>query len=538
MQLRYYQKEAVESIFNYFANGKTGNPVIALPTGTGKSLVIADFLKQSLSYWPNQRFMMLTHVKELIQQNANKLKATWETAPLGIYSAGLNEKNSFLPIVFGGVASVHSSPGIFGHRDIVIVDECHTIGTNKNTMYRKVIDQLKETNPFLKVIGLTATPFRLGQGLITEDGLFTDICYNASSMQAFNRLVAEGFIANLIPKRTSLELDTSKVRITNGDFNEHDLQAAVDVDSITYSAVKEFIEYGNERHSGLVFTSGIEHCNHVKSAIQSFGESATAVHSRMTRAERDEALLGFKNGTYKYIVSNGVLTTGFDHPPIDIIGILRPTMSPALWVQMLGRGTRPYSWFVENQYIAGFNFVKENCLVLDFAGNTKRLGPINDPVLPRKKGQKTGDAPIRICGHCGVYNHASARFCCSCGEAFEFKQKLFTEAGTEELIKTDLPVVETFEVSRVIYNKHIRPGSVPTMQASYFCGLRCFKEFVPIEHPGIAGKRALEWWQQRSPEPFPASVDEALSKISQLRAPKKIRVHVNKKYPEILSHEY
>lgn len=537
MQLRPYQNDAVNSIFDYFQT-KSGNPICAMPTGTGKSVVIGDFVKRSFQQWPNSRFLMLTHVKELITQNADKLKRLWETAPLGIYSAGLGEKNSCLPIIFGGVASVHGNVDIFGHRDLVLVDECHLISQNKSSMYQKVIAELKEVNPYLKVIGFSATPFRTGQGLITDDGLFTDICYNDTTMHRFNQLVLDGFIAPLIPKRTSLEYDVSQVKITNGDFNEHDLQKSVDIDEITYKAIRELLEYGYSRNSGLVFTSGIEHCEHVKTAIQSFGESATCVHSKMGKKQRIEALEGFGNGTYKYIVSNGVLTTGFDHPPIDIIGMLRPTMSVSLWVQMLGRGTRPYSWLVENIYKPGFNYVKENCLVLDFAGNTKRLGPINDPVLPRKKGQKTGDAPIRICGECGVYNHASARFCCQCGAIFEVKPNIFAYAGTEELIRTDLPIIETFTVEKVIYHKHIKNGSLPTMQASYFSGLRRFKEFIAFEHPGYAGRRALEWWNARSQEAPPKTIDEALSRISQLRAPVRIRVQTNKKFPEVMGYEY
>lgn len=538
MPLRYYQEEAVQSIFDYFISGKTGNPVIAAPTGTGKSLIIAELIHRTFQNWPNQRFLMLTHVKELLVQNSNKLKAIWPTAPVGIYSAGLGEKTTMLPIIFGGIASVNSNPEQFGHIDIVIVDECHMISTNESSMYRKVIEKLKVKNPYLKVIGLSATPFRMGQGMITDGGLFTDIAYSASSLQGFNRLVAEGYIAPLIPKRTSLQLNVESVKIVNGDYQNKELQAAVDVDAITYAAIKEMIEYGYERHCGLVFASGIEHCEHVTSAIQSFGESATCVHSKMASKERDRRIAEFKQGVHKYIVSNGILTTGFDHPPIDIIGFLRPTLSVALWVQSLGRGTRPYSWLIEDQYISGYNYVKDNCLVLDFAGNTRRLGPINDPVLPRKKGQKTGDAPIRICDKCGVYNHASARFCCACGAVFEFRNKLFDEASTEELIKSDMPIIELFNITRVIYHKHTKLGSPNMLQVTYYSGLRSFKKFICIEHTGFSGTKAREWWARCSEETFPESVDKALAMAGNLKTPKRISVHTNKQYPEVLNYEY
>jgi DNA repair protein RadD len=538
MQLRYYQNEGIDAVFNYFYSGKIGNPVLAYPTGTGKSIIIAELVRKTLELWPNQRFIMMTHVKELIEQNADKLKKLWPNAPLGIFSAGLNEKNSSLPIIFAGIASVNASIDLFGHFDLVIIDECHLISTNEDTMYQKVISKLKQINPYLKVIGLSATPFRVGQGMITDNGLFTDIIIDYTSLHKFNKLMNDGFISPLIPKRTSIEYDVHQVKISNGDFQKNELQAAVDIDEITFKVIKEMVEYGHDRNCGLVFTTGIKHCEHVTSAIQSFGETATFVHSKMPTKQRDERIRDFKAGIYKYIVSNGVLTTGFDHPPVDIIGMLRPTMSPGLWVQILGRGTRPYDWMIEKQYIPGFNYTKNNCLVLDFAGNTKRLGPINDPVKPRKKGQKVGEAPIRICEACGVYNHASARFCCVCGHIFEIKNKLTMHAGTDELIKTDLPLVETFNVDRIIYHKHCKNGSPDSIRVSYYSGIRRFEEFVCFEHAGYPNKRAITWWQQRSLDLPPNTTEEALAKISQLKSPIRIKVHVNKKFPEILSHEY
>jgi DNA repair protein RadD len=105
IKLRYYQEDAISAIFKYFSS-HTGNPILALPTGTGKSIVIAEFVRRVLQTWPGQRIIMLTHVKELIAQNAAKLQSIWPNAPMGIYSAGLNSRDMMMPIVFGGVQSV------------------------------------------------------------------------------------------------------------------------------------------------------------------------------------------------------------------------------------------------------------------------------------------------------------------------------------------------------------------------------------------------------------------------------------------------
>ncbi len=543
---RWYQDEAEYAVFDYFQSGNTGNPVVAMPTGTGKSIVIANFVRRVFGYWPNQRIMMLTHVKELIEQNAEKLLSVWPTAPLGIYSAGLKSRDMILPIVFGGVQSVSKAikksveqddgtpPHLkhFGWRDLVIIDECHLLGPNEDTMYQYVISELLKINPYLKVIGLTATPYRLKQGMITDEGgLFTDVCYDITGIEAFNRLIAEGYLSPLIPKRTNVEIDTSGVRMSAGDFNGKQLNEVAD--EITYDAVKEMVEQGQDRQSWLVFASGVDNAEHVAAMLQSFGVPAAASHSKLKPAENDARIKAFKSGELRALVNNNKLTTGFDHPPIDLIGMLRPTMSPGLWVQMLGRGTRPSP-----------GTMKENCLVLDFAGNTRRLGPINDPVKPRKPGKGGGDAPVRICEVCGVYNHASARTCISCGSEFSFETKIFKTAGTEELLRSDAPVVEYFEVQKVIYNLHEKRNdqgvltSPPSIKVSYFCGFQMFNEWVCLEHGGLPGKRARDWWRQRHAEEPPITTHEALRRVSELRVPTRVRVWTNKKYPEILSAEW
>lgn len=532
MQLRWYQDEAEYSLFDYFAHS-SGNPIIAMPTGTGKSLSIAHLIKRIFEQWPRQRIIMLTHVKELIEQNAQELLNIWPTAPLGIYSAGLRQKDIMLPIVFGGIASVAKKPEIFGHRDLVFIDECHLLSPKDDTMYQTTIETLKQVNSYLKVIGWSATPYRLKQGLLTDGGLFTDICYDCTYFEAFNRLIAEGYIAPLIPKRTLTQIDLSNVGLFNGDYSKKQLEAAVDKDEITYSAVKEMVEQGYERRSWLVFASGIANSEHIAAVLQSFGIQALAVHSKLSDEENRQRIESFKRGELRCIVNNNKLTTGFNHPPIDMIGMLRPTVSPGLWVQMLGRGTRPSP-----------NSGKQNCLVLDFAGNTRRLGPINDPKIPGKPGKGTGDMPVRLCDSCGAYNHAAARFCCGCGKEFTFETKIFRTASEAQLLKSDAPVIEYYDVHRVLYHLHEKKNkegiiiSPPSIKVSYFCGIQMFNEWVCLEHSGLAGKRARDWWRQRHMEEPPPTTYLALQRCSELRIPARIRVWTNKKYPEILGYEY
>ena len=197
----------------------------------------------------------------------------------------------------------------------------------------------------------------------------------------------------------------------------------------------------------------------------------------MCTLKRSEA---FKSGIpSQAIINYSKLTTGFNHPAIDLLVDLRPTMSIPLHIQKLGRGTRPAEG-------------KENCMVLDFARNVPRLGPINDPIIPRKKGEKPGDVPVKICENCGAYNHTTAKVCCNCGEEFVFKIKITAKSGNAEIIKSDSPVIETYDVHRVIYNAHSKIGSPTSMQVQYFCGMQMFREWICCQHTGLAAKKARD----------------------------------------------
>lgn len=546
MKLRDYQVAAVQSIFEYFHNGGEGNPIVALPTGTGKSVVLGEFIRQACVTYPNTRVMKLTHVKELVEQNLSKLQILWPSAPVGVYSAGLGRKDLGFPIVFGGVGTVaKATPDLFGRIDLLLIDECHLLSPKDGTMYQAIIAGLKGINPQLKVIGFTATQYRLGQGmLISEGGLFTDVCFDLTGLDAFNWFFEQGYLAPLIPKRPGVELDISNVKIHGGEYKQNELQEAVDKTEVTYAAIQELLVYGGDRQHWLIFASGIEHSIHVAAMLDSVGVSATCVHSKMPDAERDANLAGFEQGKYRAMVNNGILTTGYDFPGIDLIGMLRPTQSPGLWVQMLGRGTRPVFapgfdlHTTEGRLAAIAAGPKQNCLVLDFAGNTRRLGPINDPVLPRARGKGKGEAPVRICDNCGTYNHASVRFCSECGVEFPRELKISEYAGTDELIATKEVKTEVFKVDRVTYSEHRKDGRPATIQVCYFCGLRMFREWVCLEHEGYAGKRARDWWRERAQEEPPETTAEALKQLGGLIEPTHVRVWLKKPYDEVLAYDY
>jgi len=225
LSLRPYQRAAVAAIYNYFAE-KDGHPLVVIPTAGGKSIVLASFIQGVLRQWPDQRILVVTHVRELIAQNHAEMMGLWPDAPAGIYSAGLGKREIGARVLFAGIQSIHRRAYDVQQCDLVLIDEAHLIPRASDTMYRRFLDTLTRINPRLKVIGFTATPYRLDSGLLHEgEGrMFTDIAYEVS----IRDLIDHGYLCPLISKATELTLDVGVVGSRGGEFIAGQLQAAVD----------------------------------------------------------------------------------------------------------------------------------------------------------------------------------------------------------------------------------------------------------------------------------------------------------------------
>lgn len=539
MQLRWYQEEAVQSIYHYFMSN-SGNPVIGLPTGSGKTALPNVFIQRVMKEWPNQKFMIVSHVKELIEQAYNNMLVVWPNAPVGIYSAGLGRKDFIHPIIFASIQSAVRQAMRFGPRDIIFIDEVHMVNQDENSMYQSFLAVMKLLNPKVKFIGLSATLYRMGQGSIIDDGIFTDVIYDMTNMEGFNRLIEEAYLLPLIPLRTKTSLNLEGVGISKGDFIVSQLEKNIDINSVTFEALKEAVIHGQDRKSWLIFSSGIDHSEHIAEMLTNFGIDCVAVHSKHNKEHNDRAIQAFKANELQALSSYSKLTTGFDHPNIDLLIDLRPTMSIPLHVQKYGRGTRPV-WMpgfdlstLEGRRASIKASPKQNCLALDYGRNTQRLGFINDPVIPRKKGEGAGTVPIKLCDHCGAFNHIKVKWCCNCNTEFSFEIKITKTSGTHELIKSDLPVIESFLVERAFYQKHEKVGSQPSLKITYQCGLRQFSEWqYPQSLKGPGRHNFHSWWRRRTDIPPPSTVEECLKYSPDIRLPKSINVWLNKKYPSI-----
>ena len=474
--LRDYQQRTIDQLYAWFEEGGKGNPCLVLPTGSGKSHIVAALCKDALQQWPETRVLMLTHVKELIEQNAEKMRQHWPGAPMGIYSASIGRRDLGEPITFAGIQSVRSKAREIGHVDLVIVDECHLVNHKDEGGYRRLLEQLNAINPDLRVVGLTATPYRLGHGLITDKPALFDALIEPVSIE---ELVFKNYLATLRSKVTKVKLDTSGVHKRGGEFIESELQAAVDTDDQNQSVVQEVIALAGDRKAWLVFCTGVQHAQHVAQVLQQHGIAAECVTGETPKKERERMLTDFKSGKLRALTNANVLTTGFDYPDIDLIAMLRPTMSASLYVQMAGRGMRVKSH-------------TDHCLVLDFAGVVATHGPITAVQPPKKGGDGDGEAPVKVCDNCSELVHISAKECPACGAPFPEPEKKKLHLHDDDIMGGD---GKELNVTSWKWRRHISQSKGKLMLACTYYGTisdKLIREYFPVLNAGYAGQMALQ----------------------------------------------
>lgn len=531
IQPRPYQRESIDALYAWFRANPTGNPLLVLPTGAGKAVILALLVQEALQQWPGTRVLMLTHVRELIAQNADKLLTVWPQAPLGIHSAGLKQRATFEPVIFAGIQSVHKKAWHLGRFDLVVVDECHLISHKAVGTYRAFLAEATKINPALRVVGLTATPWRTASGSLChgDEALFAAVAHEVRMLD----LIRDGYLSPLVSKRMATQLDVSGVAIRQGEFVAKQLEAAVDREEVTRAALDETLDLGKDRKKWLVFCAGVDHARHIAIALRERGINAGCVTGQTPLAERDALINDFKAGRLRALTNANVLTTGFDVPDTDLLVMLRPTQSPGLFVQMVGRGSRRAP-------------SKVDCLVLDFAGNTLRHGPVDQvrAWIPSAKQPGPQAAPTRTCPDCQTILPIAVRTCTECGYEFpvDLTPKHAAHALTLPILSSDTaPRIERHAVHAVEYQRWpSKSGGPDTLRVTYRGPfMRIASEWVCLEHSGYARTKAVSWWAQRAPGTVvPRTIAEALERTGELREPSAVHVDTRKKYPEVTGYDF
>ena len=545
MSLRWYQAEAVAAVWNYLRT-ESGSPLVVLPTGSGKTHVIAELCRQIVEW--GGRALVLAHVKELLEQSREKLARILPPESVGLYSAGLNERTTNTPVIVAGIQSVYTRAQELGEFKLIIVDEAHLIPAAAYGRYRQFLSDSKEVSPDARLVGLTATPYRMGCGWISKDraneesdddgaGIsrqFDNTVYEVTT----DKLIADGTLSCVVSKAAKRAPDFSGVHTVRGDFDESEIEKVLAGKNVLESACAEIVEQTKDRNKVLVFCNRRESARRCARLLSDYDpeHAAEIVDGETPSNERDELLKRFKGAVssnllgenekpLKYVCNVGVLTTGFDAPNVDAVALLRPTKSLTLYQQIVGRGLRTAP-------------EKRNCLVLDFGGNIDRHGPIDLP-NPTSEGRERAAKPWKTCKACGAVVSIALSVCPLCGEPFE-KRETDVNAGlvgsaSRAAILSDQPdddelVVEDRDVLRVEYSVHYKrdaPEKPPTLQVKYICArFRTEFEWVCPEHNAWVRKKFEKWWREKSAIEPPTTTEEAceLANAGALGTPKKIQL--------------
>ncbi|MDP0589380.1 MAG: DEAD/DEAH box helicase [Candidatus Endonucleobacter bathymodioli] len=393
-KLRPYQKQAVRSVIQHFK--KSSDPaVVVLPTGAGKSLVISELARLARG-----RVLVMAHVKELVAQNHEKYESYHLKA--SIFSAGLGKKEASEQVVFGSIQSVCKNLNCFNDTryTLLVIDECHRISLEKNTSYQNVINHLLTLNVDLKILGLTATPYRLGLGWIYQYHKIDNQKYSIRTEddRFFKDCIFELPLSYMIDNRFLVPVTILDAPIafydfhslttgSSGQYRERDLNQLIHGESrATAKIINQVIHEATLRQGVMIFAATVEHAKEVFSYLPE-GQAGLIV-GETSRLDRNAIIGLFKCKKLKYLVNVSVLTTGFDVPHVDLIAILRPTASVSLYQQIIGRGLR-------------LSPGKTGCLVMEFAGNNYNLF---SPEVGSPK-PSNHSVPVNIaCPVCGFKN--------------------------------------------------------------------------------------------------------------------------------------
>ena len=403
-----FQRDAVEATFQAWTKGLFASLVEA-PTGSGKSIILAEVCRRYLEVNPNARIIKAVHRSELVKQNSEKI-ADMTGREVGIYSAGLRQKRLDCAITCANVQSI-ARVKQWPYADLLIVDEAHRVPplNGRSNQYHKLIDGLREKNEYLQMFGLTATPYRLLDGPLwnpqTGRGspLFDDRVYRID----IPPLVADGKLAPVRYKTGKIQLDTSQLkRKDTGDFDTE--QQAEWIAEQIDGLIGNILEQGADRDKWLVFMPSVRSAEAMYHALINANIKTSIVTGNSLG--RDHAFDDFKTGDTRALVGCEVFTEGFDAPQVDFVVLCRATESVSLYVQIVGRGTRYFG-------------DKADCLVLDFGRNVARHGMIEEAFdwgVPKGgRREKKGQSPkTKDCPKCLECVPIQTRECPCCGHSF------------------------------------------------------------------------------------------------------------------------
>lgn len=510
-ELRDYQRSAVDSTLSWLRYKETPS-IVSIPTGGGKTAIIRGLCESF--HKGGLRTLVVAHRKELLEQAGRIL-----SVPFGFYSAGIGEKRLDMPVTVAGIQSIARAdcPPF----DRILIDECHRVSNEREGQYWSLIDR----HPKAKVVGLTATPFRMRGGALT----WGEVVYSIG----YPELLKAGYIAPLSSKPKHVP-DLSRVPVTMGDFSEAELEEVMTDRDLLVKSVQHVMAYGESRRSVLIFCVSVRHCHLLAALMEQNGLDARVISGETPDAEREAIIEDFKAGKLKHLLNCEVLLEGFDHPALDMIVCLRPTKSKGLWEQLIGRGVRKHPG-------------KENCLLIDMAGNLHEHGGLGAPVA-KAAGKGVKQPTGKICPVCESFVAPLTKECPDCKYQWpepEKRKVTHQESADHDTDAVYVGGFETYKVTGFACRPHKSKKGNESIRVDYYCDYRYGKisEWLSVHHESdwVRGKaRAFlkehGWAGEGDTSDY--TMDELLWQCESLKSPTSITVDHSGEFPRVVRREF
>ena len=516
---RWYQQEAIDATIKFLTTEK-GNGTLDMPTASGKAMTQAEIAKAVYNIVPTHQMVFLTDVTNLIGQNRDETLGQWPKAKTSIFSASYKEKSHKGELVFCGIQSVYKMAHLFKNVSVLFIDEIHRASLKAGSMYWRFFHELKKINPHIRIIGFSASPWKM-TGSIAGTWICDKIIYKIP----MRVLLDEGFLNPLVTPPMDIQADLSGVRISSsGEFNEEEMAKIMDDDYLVKMAIKESIDKAVGRHSILVFASSVRHANHIKEALRSHGEHSEIIIGDTVTDDRTETIRKFNNFELRWLISVGTLTTGFNSRVADCGVFLRATKSSSLWIQLLGRLMR-----IHESKIDG--------LVLCFGGNVARFGPVDQIGPPPTKDEvkQAKKTPFKQCGNCSKLVKYLEKVCPWCKEEFgsDIAPNHGTEASTDDIMGSSESTIKNVPIDHVTFCKHhSQKSGGKSLRITYHNGLETIHYYLKNDS---AYQRSIfcKWWGAFAAEGVnevcPKNLDTALVEL---------KAHGMGKIPTMLKVDY
>jgi len=528
------------------------NVLITAPCAAGKAILFAKIIQRLLRENPEFRALILVDREILVTQSRDKL---YLVAPelggdIGIVCASVTTaKDLHQRVTVASRQTIINQLNRFPPVQLTIIDECHLMAIPRDDdpepdQFAQIIKKLWEYNPKMRLVGCTASPYRLGTGYIhggRNKGGSRPYFDVVDAEVTTRELLDGGFIAPMVGRvRTGKALaeDLQTVSITAGEYNLGQLSEVMCKETHVQSCVDAWREYASDRRKTIIFCATIEHAEAVAAAFKDAGVSATAIHSKLPPIEEASRMRALRQGSLLVFTSVAKLTTGMDVVDIDCIIMARPTKSTALYQQCVGRGQR----------IADG---KIDCLVIDLVGATQEFGTDMDNLKVTIPRDSSGDAPFKICPGekqdgtvCGQSVHASLKFCPYCSFEFPIDPAVEAKLGKLEKVKfNEAPEPDEYHVEHVRYQVHMSQSSGKALiRVEYDCGFYARKIYeylcLPDYYDGYAVAKARAWWAERSQDEFPDTVQDFMTVAEYLPMPTEILVTKDGKYYRVVGYKF